>query len=179
MRSSRYDSFGGPVPSCGQRTVRFEQACVLFNVAAVHTQMGAKYDRRCRDDADDGDDDDYNMSIGSGKRTGSSTTSTGPEAVDGAAAAAQCFLRAAGAYRHIGDTFANAPARAADLRATGVLYALMMVSGVNLFYIYITKSSTRPHIHIMLVCRWQRGQRPYTVRVPKMLMFNRKRIIII
>ncbi|KAF0756674.1 Rhophilin-2-A, partial [Aphis craccivora] len=121
-----YDSFGGPVPSCGQRTVRFEQACVLFNVAAVHTQMGAKYDRRCRDDADDGDDDDYNMSIGSGKRTGSSSTSTGPEAVDGAAAAAQCFLRAAGAYRHIGDTFANAPARAADLRATGVLYALMM-----------------------------------------------------
>jgi len=156
MRSSRYDSFGGPVPSCGQRTVRFEQACVLFNVAAVHTQMGAKYDRRCRDDADDGDDDDYNMSIGSGKRTtGSSTTSAGPEAVDGAAAAAQCFLRAAGAYRHIGDTFANAPARAADLRATGVLYALMMVSGVNLFYIYITKSSPKPHIRhiIMLSCR--------------------------
>ncbi|XP_025196834.1 uncharacterized protein LOC112595750 [Melanaphis sacchari] len=121
-----YDSFGGPVPSCGQRTVRFEQACVLFNVAAVHTQMGAKYDRRCRDDADDGDDDDYSMSIGSGKRTGSSSTSTSPEVTDGAAAAAQCFLRAAGAYRHIGDTFANAPARAADLRATGVLYALMM-----------------------------------------------------
>jgi len=92
--------------------------------------MGAKHDRRCRDDADDGDDDDYSLSIGSGKRAGSSSTSTGPEAADGAAAAAQCFLRAAGAYRHIGDTFANAPARAADLRATGVLYAVMMVSDV-------------------------------------------------
>lgn len=127
---SRYDSFGGPVPSCGQRTVRFEQACVLFNVAAVHTQMGAKYDRRCSGGGSGsgggrGDDDDTS---GVGKPTSSSSTSTGPDAVDGAVAAAQCFLRAAGAYRHIGDTFANAPARAADLRATGVLYAVMMVN---------------------------------------------------
>lgn len=105
--------------------------------------MGAKYDRRCRDDADDGDDDDYSLSIGSGKRAGSSSTSTGPEAADGAAAAAQCFLRAAGAYRHIGDTFANAPARAADLRATGVLYAVMMVSDVYILLLYIVYPSAR------------------------------------
>lgn len=95
---------------------------MLFNVAAVHTQMGAKHDRRCPSGRDD------DSSSGSGRPTGSWSTSTGPEPVDGAAAAAQCFLRAAGAYRHIGDTFANAPARAADLQATGVLYALMMVS---------------------------------------------------
>lgn len=121
----RYDSFGGPVPSCGQRTVRFEQACVLFNVAAVHTQMGAKHDRRYLAGRDDED--------GAG-RSPSASADGGPEpptAVDGAAAAAQCFLRAAGAYRHIGDTFANAPARAADLRATGVLYTLMMVSIIS------------------------------------------------
>lgn len=123
MSVLRYDSFGGPVPSCGQRTVRFEQACVLFNVAAVHTQMGAKYDRRSFSSRDE----DGNTS-GIGKSVSSSSTSTGSETTDGATAATQCFLRAAGAYRHIGDTFANAPARAADLRATGVLYAVMMVS---------------------------------------------------
>lgn len=32
------------VPSC-QRTVAFEKACVLFNMAAIYTQMGAKQDR--------------------------------------------------------------------------------------------------------------------------------------
>lgn len=31
-------------PSC-QRTVAFEKACVLFNIAAVYTQIGAKQDR--------------------------------------------------------------------------------------------------------------------------------------
>lgn len=76
---------------------------MLFNVAAVHTQIGAKCDRRCSSI----DDDDVS---------------------GGAMTAAQCFLRAAGAYRHIGDTFANAPARATDLRATGLLFAVMMVS---------------------------------------------------
>lgn len=39
----RYDSLTG-VPSC-QRTVAFEKACVLFNMAAIYTQMGAKQDR--------------------------------------------------------------------------------------------------------------------------------------
>ncbi|XP_075229263.1 GTP-Rho-binding protein rhophilin isoform X2 [Lycorma delicatula] len=38
-----YDSLTG-VPSC-QRTVAFEKACVLFNMAAVYTQMGTKQDR--------------------------------------------------------------------------------------------------------------------------------------
>lgn len=32
------------VPSC-QRTVAFEKACVLFNIGAVYTQIGAKQDR--------------------------------------------------------------------------------------------------------------------------------------
>lgn len=39
----RYDSLTG-VPSC-QRTVAFEKACVLFNIAALYTQLGAKQDR--------------------------------------------------------------------------------------------------------------------------------------
>lgn len=38
-----YDSLTG-VPSC-QRTVAFEKACVLFNMAALYTQLGAKQDR--------------------------------------------------------------------------------------------------------------------------------------
>ncbi|XP_072162013.1 rhophilin-2-like [Bemisia tabaci] len=38
-----YDSLTG-VPSC-QKTVAFEKACVLFNMAAVYTQIGAKQDR--------------------------------------------------------------------------------------------------------------------------------------
>ncbi|KAG8326368.1 Rhophilin-2 [Homalodisca vitripennis] len=38
-----YDSLTG-VPSC-QRTVAFEKACVLFNIAALYTQLGAKQDR--------------------------------------------------------------------------------------------------------------------------------------
>lgn len=84
--------------------------------------MGAKHDRRCSSGRDD------DSGSGSGRPIGSWSTSIGLEPVDGATTAAQCFLRAAGAYRHIGDTFANAPARAADLQATGVLYAMMMVS---------------------------------------------------
>lgn len=39
----RYDSLTG-VPSC-QRTIAFEKACVLFNMAAIYTQMAAKQDR--------------------------------------------------------------------------------------------------------------------------------------
>lgn len=58
------------MPSC----VRFEQVCVFFNEAAVHTQsnMVTKGGRRCsgRYDADDGNDTDYSMHVGSGKRTG-------------------------------------------------------------------------------------------------------------
>lgn len=38
-----FDSLTG-VPSC-QRTVAFEKACVLFNIGAVYTQIGAKQDR--------------------------------------------------------------------------------------------------------------------------------------
>ncbi|KAI5726664.1 hypothetical protein M8J76_006442 [Diaphorina citri] len=38
-----YDSLTG-VPSC-QRTIAFEKACVLFNMAAIYTQMAAKQDR--------------------------------------------------------------------------------------------------------------------------------------
>ncbi|KAG7300620.1 hypothetical protein JYU34_014913 [Plutella xylostella] len=38
-----FDSLTG-VPSC-QRTVAFEKACVLFNMAGIYTQIGAKQDR--------------------------------------------------------------------------------------------------------------------------------------
>ncbi|XP_076260379.1 GTP-Rho-binding protein rhophilin isoform X1 [Rhynchophorus ferrugineus] len=38
-----FDSLTG-VPSC-QRTVAFEKACVLFNMGAIYTQIGAKQDR--------------------------------------------------------------------------------------------------------------------------------------
>lgn len=34
------------MPSC-QRTVAFEKACVLFNIGALYTQIGAKQDRTC------------------------------------------------------------------------------------------------------------------------------------
>lgn len=94
--------------------------------------MGAKHDRRCFSGGGGGSStDDDEISGTSGKPASASSymsASIGPEPSDGATAAAQCFLRAAGAYRHIGETFANAPARAADLRATGVLYTVMMVS---------------------------------------------------
>ena len=40
---SRYDSLTG-VPSC-QRTVAFEKASVLFNIAALYTQIGTRQDR--------------------------------------------------------------------------------------------------------------------------------------
>ncbi|XP_030026224.2 rhophilin-2 isoform X1 [Manduca sexta] len=39
-----FDSLTG-VPSC-QRTVAFEKACVLFNIAGIYTQIGAKQDRK-------------------------------------------------------------------------------------------------------------------------------------
>lgn len=39
-----FDSLTG-VPSC-QRTVAFEKACVLFNMSAIYTQIGAKQERR-------------------------------------------------------------------------------------------------------------------------------------
>ena len=41
--SCRYDSLTG-VPSC-QRTLAFEKGSVLFNIGALHTQMGARQDR--------------------------------------------------------------------------------------------------------------------------------------
>ena len=40
--SNRFDSLTG-VPSA-QRTVAFEKACVLFNLGALHTQIGARQD---------------------------------------------------------------------------------------------------------------------------------------
>lgn len=69
-----YDSLTG-VPSC-QRTVAFEKACVLFNMGAIYTQIGARQDRSSEKGLD--------------------------SAVDS-------FLRAAGVFRHIYDTFTNAP----------------------------------------------------------------------
>lgn len=40
---NRYDSLTG-VPSA-QRTVAFEKACVLFNLGALHTQIGTREER--------------------------------------------------------------------------------------------------------------------------------------
>ncbi|KAK6630041.1 hypothetical protein RUM44_005439 [Polyplax serrata] len=49
-----YDSLTG-IPSC-QRTVAFEKACVLFNIAAVYTQIAAKQDRKSIDGLSDATD---------------------------------------------------------------------------------------------------------------------------
>lgn len=54
----------------------FEKACILFNLGAIYTQIGAKQDRSLEKGLD---------------------------------AAVDNFLRAAGVFRHIFDTFTNAP----------------------------------------------------------------------
>lgn len=46
----RFDSLTG-VPSA-QRTVAFEKACVLFNLGALHTQIGTRLERSTGDGLD-------------------------------------------------------------------------------------------------------------------------------
>ncbi|EAA06416.5 AGAP000243-PA, partial [Anopheles gambiae str. PEST] len=86
-----YDSLTG-VPSC-QRTVAFEKACILFNLAAIYTQIGARQDRSSEKGLD---------------------------------AAVDNLLRAAGVFRHIFDTFTNAPSMDLKPQVLEVLVALML-----------------------------------------------------
>ncbi|XP_050427049.1 rhophilin-2 [Adelges cooleyi] len=86
-----YDSLTG-VPSC-QKTVAFEKACVLFNVAAIHTQIGAKQNRLSEKGLD--------QAIG-------------------------CFLRAAGTYTYIQETFVNAPSMDLSSNMMTLLAKIMM-----------------------------------------------------
>ena len=51
------------VPSI-QRTVAFEKASVLFNLAALHTQIGSKQDRQLDSDAADGAVDNFLRAAG-------------------------------------------------------------------------------------------------------------------
>ncbi|KAG5679298.1 hypothetical protein PVAND_008876 [Polypedilum vanderplanki] len=69
-----FDSLTGE-PSC-QKTIALEKASILFNIAALHTQIGARKDRTKVDELN--------------------------KAVD-------CFLKAAGIFQHITETFTNAP----------------------------------------------------------------------
>ena len=89
----RYDSLTG-APSC-QRTVAFEKACVLFNLGALYTQMGARHDRTCAAGLD---------------------------------AAVNCFLRAAGMFKYIHDTFTNAPSKDLCPDVLDMFIQLMLVS---------------------------------------------------
>jgi hypothetical protein len=57
-----YDALTG-VPSI-QRTVAFEKASVLFNLAALHTQIGSKQDRQLDSDAADGAVDNFLRAAG-------------------------------------------------------------------------------------------------------------------
>nr|XP_029710552.1 rhophilin-2 isoform X1 [Aedes albopictus] len=94
-----YDSLTG-VPSC-QRTVAFEKACILFNLAAIYTQIGAKQDRSSEKGLD--------------------------SAVDN-------FLRAAGVFKHIYDTFTNAPSMDLKPQVLEVLVALMLAQARECLY---------------------------------------------
>ncbi len=58
----RYDALTG-VPSI-QRTVAFEKASVLFNLAALHTQIGARQDRTVNSDTADAAVDNFLRAAG-------------------------------------------------------------------------------------------------------------------
>lgn len=94
-----YDSLTG-VPSC-QRTVAFEKACILFNLAAIYTQIGARQDRSSEKGLD---------------------------------AAVDNFLRAAGVFKHIYDTFTNAPSMDLKPQVLEVLVALMLAQARECLY---------------------------------------------
>ncbi len=62
MFLSRYDALTG-VPSI-QRTVAFEKASVLFNLAALHTQIGSKQDRLLNSESADAAVDNFLRAAG-------------------------------------------------------------------------------------------------------------------
>lgn len=88
------------IPSC-QRTVAFEKACILFNLGAIYTQIGAKQDRSSEKGLD--------------------------SAVDS-------FLRAAGIFKHILDTFTNAPSMDLKPQVLEVLLSLMLAQARECLY---------------------------------------------
>nr|XP_045616820.1 uncharacterized protein LOC123769625 [Procambarus clarkii] len=97
-----YDSLTG-TPSC-QRTVAFEKACVLFNLGALYTQLGARHDR---------------------------TSAAGLDA------AVNNFLRAAGMFRYLHDTFTNAPSKDLSPEVLDMLIHLMLVSVPDLYKVFL------------------------------------------
>lgn len=88
------------IPS-SQRTVAFEKACILFNLAGVYTQIATKQDR---------------------------STEKGLDiAVDN-------FLRAAGIFKHIYETFTNAPSIDLKPQFLEILVALMLAQARECLY---------------------------------------------
>ncbi|XP_031627706.1 rhophilin-2-A [Contarinia nasturtii] len=113
-----YDSLTG-IPS-SQRTVAFEKACILFNLAGVYTQIATKQDR---------------------------STEKGLDiAVDN-------FLRAAGIFKHICETFTNAPSIDLKPQFLEILVALMLAQARECLYeklllqIESFSISNKNHIH--------------------------------
>lgn len=94
-----YDSLTG-TPSC-QRTVAFEKACVLFNLGALYTQLGARHDR---------------------------TSAAGLDA------AVNNFLRAAGMFRYLHETFTNAPSKDLSPEVLDMLIHLMLAQARECLY---------------------------------------------
>lgn len=95
------------VPSC-QRTVAFEKACILFNLAAIYTQIGARQDRSSEKGLD---------------------------------AAVDNFLRAAGVFKHIYDTFTNAPSMDLKPQVRG-FFKLEIVGRFMKYYFFSTGSGS-------------------------------------
>lgn len=88
------------IPS-SQRTVAFEKACILFNLAGVYTQIATKQDR---------------------------TSEKGLDiAVDN-------FLRAAGIFKHIYETFTNAPSIDLNPQFLEILVSLMLAQARECLY---------------------------------------------
>lgn len=88
------------IPS-SQRTVAFEKACILFNLAGVYTQIATKQNR---------------------------STEKGLDiAVDN-------FLRAAGIFKHIHETFTNAPSVDLKPQFLEILVSLMLAQARECLY---------------------------------------------
>lgn len=88
------------IPS-SQRTVAFEKACILFNLAGVYTQIATKQNRGTEKGLD--------------------------IAVDN-------FLRAAGIFKHIHETFTNAPSVDLKPQFLEILVSLMLAQARECLY---------------------------------------------
>lgn len=88
------------IPS-SQRTVAFEKACILFNLAGVYTQIATKQNRSMEKGLD--------------------------IAVDN-------FLRAAGIFKHIHETFTNAPSVDLKPQFLEILVSLMLAQARECLY---------------------------------------------